>query len=146
MNFGTGRPSSVALLAVKPGFSDLAVPDGAAPAAAVDYRLAREATLQAWRSGQLRRHEVCDAQRELHRNAEFCGRPTQRPCPVCEETDLVEVTYVFGSRLPKHGRCVSTAAEMQRLERRKLPATGYEVEVCTGCGWNHLICRRELGG
>lgn len=145
-NLGGGRPPSLPSSAVKPGFSDLAVPAGADPAAPVDYRLAREATLQAWRSGQLRRHEVCDAQRELRRNAEFCGRPAHRPCPVCEEADLVEVTYVFGSRLPKHGRCVTTTAEMQRLERRKLPATGYEVEVCTGCGWNHLICRRELGG
>lgn len=146
MDFGAIRLPSVISWSVKPGFSDLAGDRAADSAAAVDYRLAREATLRAWRSGQLKRHEVCDAQRELHRNAEFCGRPTQRLCPVCEATDLVEVTYVFGSRLPKHGRCVTTQAEMQRLERRTAPATGYEVEVCTGCGWNHLIWRRELGG
>lgn len=115
-------------------------------AAAVDYRLARAATLRAWRSGQLGRHEVCDAQRELQRNAEFCGQPTGRSCPVCDTEGLVEVTYVFGSRLPKHGRCVTTRAEMQRLQRRVSVSTGYVVEVCTVCGWNHLVRRFTLGG
>lgn len=119
--------------------------DGSA-AAAVDYRLARAATLRAWKSGQLARHEVCDAQRELHRNAEFCGQPTGRKCPVCKAAGLVEVTYVFGSRLPKHGRCVTTGAEMRRLQHRISVSTGYVVEVCTDCGWNHLVRRYTLGG
>ena len=121
------------------------MPDGST-AATVDYRLARAATLRAWKSGQLGRHEVCDAQRELHRNAEFCGQPTRRRCPVCAARGLVEVTYVFGSRLPKHGRCVTTRAEMQRLQHRASPSTGYVVEVCTDCGWNHLVRRYALGG
>lgn len=121
------------------------------PDAAVDYRLARAATLRAWRSGQLGRHEVCDAQRELQRNAEFCGQPTGRSCPVCDSEGLVseglvEVTYVFGSRLPKHGRCITTRAEMQRLQHRVSVSTGYVVEVCTVCGWNHLVRRFTLGG
>ena len=122
-----------------------AAPDQPA-AAAVDYRLARAATLRAWRSGQIGRHEVCDAQRELQRNAEFCGQPTDRSCPVCDAAGLVEVTYVFGSRLPKHGRCVTTRAEMQRLQRRVSVSTGYVVEVCAVCGWNHLVRRLTLGG
>lgn len=135
-----------------------AAPDGSVPAtegavgpdgsmgATVDYRLSRAATLRAWKSGQLGRHEVCDAQRELHRNAEFCGQPTGRKCPVCAAAGLVEVTYVFGSRLPKHGRCVTTRAEMQRLQHRASVSTGYVVEVCTDCGWNHLVRRYTLGG
>ena len=136
---------------VKPSLFRLAVAESAvepdAPAAAtVDYRLARAATLRAWRSGKLGRHEVCDAQRELYRNAEFCGQPTRRKCPVCARAGLVEVTYVFGSRLPKHGRCLTTRAEMQRLQHRASPSTGYVVEVCTGCGWNHLVRRLALGG
>ena len=121
------------------------MPDGSV-GATVDYRLARAATLKAWKSGQLGRHEVCDAQRELHRNAEFCGQPTGRQCPVCSTEDLVEVTYVFGTRLPKHGRCVTTRTEMQRLQHRASQSTGYVVEVCTGCGWNHLVRRYTLGG
>ena len=122
-----------------------AAPDGP-ETATVDYRLARAATLRAWKSGQLGRHEVCDAQRELHRNAKFCGHPTRRRCPVCAATGLVEVTYVFGSRLPKSGRCVTTRAEVRRLQQRASLSTGYVVEVCTDCGWNHLVRRYTLGG
>ena len=59
---------------------------------------------------------------------------------------LVEVTYVFGPRLPKHGRCITTRAEMQRLQHRASVSTGYVVEVCTVCGWNHLVRRFTLGG
>lgn len=136
---------------MKPSPSKLATAGRAAApgqpvAAAVDYRLARAATLRDWRSGKLGRHEVCDAQRELQRNAEFCGQPTGRSCPVCDTTGLVEVTYVFGSRLPKHGRCITTRAEMQRLQHRVSVSTGYVVEVCTICGWNHLVRRFTLGG
>ena len=125
--------------------ADAVTANGSAPAA-VDYRLAREATLAAWRSGELALHEVCDAQRELHRNAEFCGSPTARACPVCSAEHLVEVTYAFGSRLPKHGRCVTTAKELSRLRQRVTAATGFVVEVCTTCGWNHLLRRFALGG
>ncbi len=112
----------------------------------IDYRLAREATLQAWRAGELSREQICDAQRELQRNAEFCGSETSRQCPVCEETDLVEVIYVFGPRLPKHGRCVTSDKEMARLAARKSSSQGYVVEVCTDCRWNYLTQSRAIGG
>ena len=118
----------------------------AATTGGVDYRLAREATLSAWRDGSLTHEQVCDAQRELLRNAEFCGTPTGRECPVCEETTLVEVTYVFGPRLPKSGRCVTSDREMTRLAARKSVSQGYVVEVCTGCRWNHLTESRSIGG
>lgn len=111
----------------------------------IDYRLAREATLQAWRSGDLSAEQVCDAQRELRRNAEFCGSPTSRSCPVCELSLLVEVTYVFGPRLPRHGRCVTSDRELTRIDARKASYQGYVVEVCTECGWNHLTRSRALG-
>lgn len=114
--------------------------------AIVDYRLARQATLHAWRAGELDRAQICDAQTELRRNAEFCGRAVEAPCPICDHPDLVEVTYVFGSRLPKHGRCITTAAELARLKARATPATGYVVEVCTRCQWNHLIRSEGFGG
>ena len=120
--------------------------DESGDAAIVDYSLARAATLRAWRAGELARNDVCDAQRELQRNAEFCGQKTGRRCPVCSQSELVEVTYAFGSRLPKHGRCITTRAEMERLRQRVSVSTGYVVEVCTDCGWNHLVRRLALGG
>jgi len=114
-------------------------------AAPVDYRLAREATLQAWREGELTSAQICDAQSELRRNAEFCGVETKRECPVCELSRLVEVTYVFGPRLPKAGRCVTTAREMERIEERSGTFKLYVVEVCNSCGWNHLTRSNVLG-
>ncbi|MYI57919.1 MAG: hypothetical protein F4098_04530, partial [Acidimicrobiaceae bacterium] len=114
--------------------------------AGIDYRLMREMTLSAWRNGKVSVSELCDAQPELRRNAEFCGRPLESPCPVCETDGLVEVTYVFGPRLPGHGRCVTSDKEMTRLNARKQPSVGYVVEVCTDCGWNHLTKSRSVGG
>ena len=75
------------------------------------------------------------------------GLEAERPVSAANKSgNLVEVTYVFGSRLPKHGRCVTTRAEMQRLQHRVSVSTGYVVEVCTVCGWNHLVRRFTLGG
>ena len=55
-----------------------------------------------------------------------------------EEADLVDVTFVFGSRLPSGGRCVATQTELTRYWRRKEPVVCYVIEVCTECSWNHL--------
>jgi hypothetical protein len=105
----------------------------------VDYRLERQRALAAYRTGAVSELSVCDAQTELLRNASFCGTPTGEPCPICDDCELVHVTYVFGPRLPASGRCISSRAELARLAKRKSPYTGYVVEVCTECGWNHLV-------
>jgi hypothetical protein len=105
----------------------------------VDYRLERQRVLAAYRSGAQSGLSVCDAHVELLRNAEHCGMPTEEACPICAACDLVHVTYVFGPRLPPSGRCVTSRAEIARLAKRKTPSTAYVVEVCTGCGWNHLV-------
>ena len=140
------KPSIFSIVASEGADGLAAGTKGSDNGAVVDYSLARAATLRAWRAGKLGRHEVCDAQRELRRNAQFCGRATGRRCPVCDQSELVEVTYAFGSRLPKHGRCVTTRAEVERLRQRVTVSTGYVVEVCTGCGWNHLVRRIAMGG
>ena len=111
----------------------------------VDYRLARQATLNLWRQGDLARHALCDAQPMLRRNALECGTWIGEVCPVCEIGDLTHVTYVFGPRLPAHGRCISTAGELARLDARKARLAAYVVEVCASCGWNHLVRITSLG-
>jgi hypothetical protein len=112
----------------------------------IDYRLERQRVLAAYRAGSQSGLAVCDAQAELLRNAEHCGSATDEPCPICAEQPLVHVTYVFGPRLPAGGRCVSSPVEIARLARRKAPYTGYVVEVCTGCAWNHLVRSYLLTG
>lgn len=104
----------------------------------VEYLLARNAVVREYKRGRLSRLDVCDAHPELLRAARHLGQPTGEVCPICEEADLVEVTFVFGSRLPPGGRCVAGRAELARYWRRKDPVVCYVVEVCGECAWNHL--------
>lgn len=104
----------------------------------IDYRLARHALVSEFKKGRLAEHEVCDAHPELVRAARELGDPTSMTCPICEETQVVLVSYVFGPRLPAHGRCVSQKGELAKLAKRKGDLTCYVVEVCPNCSWNHL--------
>ncbi len=105
----------------------------------VEYLLARNAVVREFNKGRLSRLDVCDAHPELLRAARNLGVPLDDPCPVCEGDGHVEVTFVFGSRLPSGGRCVATRAELGRYWRRKDPVVCYVVEVCRECSWNHLL-------
>jgi hypothetical protein len=111
----------------------------------IDYRLARQSLISQFRGGRIARNEVCDAHPELRRNAAALGMPTSRPCPICDETDLVLVTYVFGPRLPSAGRCMSKKNELAAINKRAGSFHGYVVEVCTACWWNHLVRSFLLG-
>lgn len=111
-------------------------------AGAVDYRLARRATLAEFRRGRLSQTDVCDAHPELRRAAQEYSRPTTEPCPICEDHQLVLVTYVFGPTLPAFGRCIANLKELTALaklaRRHEQPFSCYVVEVCPACHWNHL--------
>ncbi len=120
------------------------VPRGARPGE-VDYRLARQSLISEYRKGRIARNEVCDAHPELRRNAAACGVPTTRPCPICEGSDLVLVTYLFGTRLPAAGRCVSKRGELAGFAKRAGTFTTYVVEVCPECWWNHLVRSFPIG-
>jgi Family of unknown function (DUF5318) len=105
---------------------------------AVDYRLARRHLINEYHRKRLSRVDVCDAHPELIRAATHVGHQTQHDCPICESAQLVYVSYVFGAKLPAHGRCVSTAKEMAVLSRSHDELACYVVEVCIECRWNHL--------
>lgn len=117
----------------------------ARPAGVVDYRLARNSIVKEYRRGRLKRIDICDAQAELLRNAEFCGRPASEPCPICENDTMVLVTYVFGSRMPASGRCILKGEELAKLDRAVEERAAYVVEVCTDCSWNHLVRSFPVG-
>ena len=124
---------------------------GAPPAGAalgqVDYRLARNAVVSEFQKGRLSRTDVCDAHPELLRAARNCGAPARdEACPICEGEHLSLVSYVFGGRLPAHGRCLTSGAELIALARRPTPLTCYVVEVCPDCSWNHLARAFPIGG
>jgi hypothetical protein len=104
----------------------------------VDYRLARNSVVSEYRKGRLSRLDVCDAHPELLRAATNVGEQTSEDCPICEETTVRLVSYVFGSRLPPSGTCVSSKAELTRLRRGRQDLACYVVEVCPACSWNHL--------
>lgn len=117
---------------------------GARPGA-IDYRLARRHLIAEHKRGRLARHEVCDAHPELLRAAREVGDRTRVDCPICEDDKLHLVSYVFGPRLPAHGRCITTSEELRKIGRRTGTFTCYVVEVCPGCGWNHLARTWDLG-
>jgi len=104
----------------------------------VDYRLARDATVREFRRGRLSRLDICDAHPELMRAALNVGRESREQCPICEETRVRLVSYIFGARLAPSGVCVTSDAELERISRRSGDMVCYVVEVCPNCSWNHL--------
>ncbi len=117
-----------------------------ADGAVVEFGLVRHALLAKVAAGLLRNEEICDAHPELLRAAKNLGRKTGETCPVCGDLELVEVTYVFGARLPAGGTCPSTRADLLKLERREDPVQCYAVEVCVGCSFHHLVRKWSAGG
>lgn len=112
----------------------------------MEYRLARDAVVRDVRRGRIGTDEVCDAHPELLRAARNVGRPLGDDCPICGDEQMVQVTYVFGSGLPPGGRCPGSATELDRLRRRARPVLCYDVEVCPGCAWHHLVRKYPAGG
>jgi hypothetical protein len=108
----------------------------------IDYRFARRQLLHRYRSGELTRGDICDAQGELLRIGTNCSRKATAPCPVCGESTLRVVQFAFGPRLPAGGRVVEGRADLRRLVEkfgRQPGARTYTVEVCLECRWNHLL-------
>ena len=111
----------------------------------VEYRLVRESVVRQFRRGRLGRLEICDAQPELLRVARNLGQPTTTECPICEDGDLVNVSFAFGPRLPASGRALSPG-DLVKLGRQRTELSCYVVEVCTECSWNHLLRMFTVGG
>ncbi len=111
----------------------------------VDYSLHRRAVLAEVRRGRTGLSEVCDASPYLARAARYHGRQTDVPCPVCRRDRLSLVNYVYGEGLGHVSGQAKTEAELARMDAAQEEFTVYTVEVCRGCGWNHLDCSYVLG-
>ncbi len=108
------------------------------PSGDVSYLLERNRVLRNYERGEVTRNDICDAHPELVRAAHHYSESIPEPCPVCGKDTLRLVSYVFGPRLPSHGRCVNSAGDLDRIRKRKGTFTCYTVEVCSQCSWNHL--------
>ena len=67
------------------------------------------------------------------------------PCPVCRRERLTLVNYVYGEGLGHVSGQAKTEAELARMDAAQEEFSVYTVEVCRGCGWNHLVTSYVLG-
>jgi hypothetical protein len=111
----------------------------------VDYALQRRAVLADVHSGRTGLFEVCDASPYLSRAAKYHGEATDSPCPVCRRERLTQVSYVYGDGLGPVSGQAKTGPELARMDAMQDEFSVYTVEVCRGCGWNHLVSSYVLG-
>jgi hypothetical protein len=112
----------------------------------IDYALARRAVLTGLASGRVRKEDACDAHIYLRRAARYHGERTNELCPVCNVEELVHVTYAYGEcfNADTNGRAWPSR-ELPELAKRLPEFSVFVVEVCLGCGWNHLVTSAVLG-
>ena len=55
------------------------------------------------------------------------------------------MNYVYGDHLGPTSGQAKTEAELARMDAMQEEFTVYAVEVCRGCGWNHLDASYVLG-
>jgi Family of unknown function (DUF5318) len=111
----------------------------------VDYSLQRRAVLAGVHAGRTGLYEVCDASPYLSRAARYHGEATDVPCPVCRRERLTLVNYVYGDSLGPTAGQAKTQVELARMDGAQEEFSVYVVEVCRGCGWNHLDSSYVLG-
>src|SRR3712207_4562340 len=111
----------------------------------VDYSLQRRAVLADVYAGRTGLFEVCDASPCLTRAARYHGEATDVACPVCRKERLTLVSYVYGEHLGPTAGQAKTQAELARMDGAQEEFSVYAVQVCRGCGWNHLDCSYVLG-
>ncbi|MGB8649921.1 MAG: DUF5318 family protein [Mycobacteriales bacterium] len=105
----------------------------------VDHALQRRAVLADLYAGRVSTWEVCDASPYLQRAAERLGTRTERTCPVCRKLPLDEVLWVYGDAIGDAAGTARTAKQVHALASTHPDMAVYQVEVCQGCAWNHLV-------
>lgn len=111
----------------------------------VDHALARRAVLFGLGTGRTSTTDACDASPYLQRAAKEWGTRTERRCPVCRREPLWEIAWVYGDALGDGSGTARSARGVQLLARARPEFAVYELEVCQGCGWNHLLRTYRTG-
>lgn len=111
----------------------------------MDYALQRRALLADVQAGRIGVIQACDASPYLLRAAKYHGEKTDVSCPICRKELLTRVHYIYGDRLGTLSGQAKTERELMVMDGRASEFTVYEVEVCRGCSWNHLMTSYVLG-
>lgn len=121
------------------------VSDPTRPRHIVDHALARrEAIMEIRRSGGFYfRSEDTDPY--LLRAAASYGEATSRNCPICNVTEVVELTYIYSRELGHASGRVVNPEKLSSLAPNYGFLSVHTVEVCQGCGWNHALISYMLG-
>jgi hypothetical protein len=121
------------------------IDDPRKPREVVDHALARrEAILEIKRTGGFY-FDGADTDPYLIRAAEHYGVETERNCPVCEKVELVELIYVYSRELGHSSGRSRREHEIDELALNHGFLKVFRVEVCQGCGWNHVLVSYVLG-
>jgi len=111
----------------------------------VDYSLQKRALLREVYAGRVGTYEVCDASPYLLSAARFHGESTEERCPVCRRENVTHVHYIYGDELKQSAGQARARVELATLASSFREIQVYVVEVCRGCGWNHLVEQFLLG-
>ena len=143
---GSGLPATAA---PKPGpRAGYAVADPAAPRGVVDHTLAKRQVVQVLRTSLAPDYEHAahlDPDPYLFRAATHHGETTERPCPWCSKPGLVHVKYAYGDDLGDRAGQARGDAELVAMAMEFGEFDVWLVEVCPGCGWNHVHLTYTLG-
>jgi hypothetical protein len=113
----------------------------------IDYSLQRRNTLVALRrrTRTLTPNDACDADPLLIRAALHHGEHTEDRCPICSSVQFVLLNYVFGDQLGQYSGRIKNTVELNEMQDQFGEFKVCVVEVCSDCGWNHMIKSYLLG-
>jgi hypothetical protein len=111
----------------------------------VDFTLRKRATIAAIYRGLNTTSDACDAHPNLRMAAKHHGLLTQRDCPMCRRDKVHELQYTFGDQLGQYSGRIKNDSELDEMQSEFGEFRVYVVEVCLGCGWNHLTASFLLG-
>ncbi|MEY2634592.1 MAG: hypothetical protein RIS75_532 [Actinomycetota bacterium] len=115
------------------------------PRDVIDHSLARrEAILEIKRTGGFH-FDGNDTDPYLLRAAKYYGITTDRDCPICTKTKLSELTYVYSRELGHYSGRIHAPSEIPLMATKFGFLRVFTVEVCQGCGWNHVLTSYVLG-
>ena len=122
------------------------VADPYAPRRIIDHTLTRRAALGALVTAATGASDHLDPHPYLLRAAKNHGLETNTPCPWCKEDEaLKHLNYVYGDELGAYSGRLKTEPELREMATEHGEFRVYIVEVCVGCGWNHLVKSYVLG-